>query len=222
MKEAIGIGETVLQAQKTACEILGVETHEVDFEVLQVPIKKALGIFGKKMAKVKAVVKDFSNKEAVEVPESPVDVVYNYIKDVLQVFGVEDLEIKKQKETDDSLVLSILGKDLNSVIGKHGNTLDALQYLANLVANNGRKDYFRVKINIADYREKREKALEKLGSTVAIKALTTRREYQLEPMSSYDRRIIHMAVQKCKGVISRSQGEGINRRIIIAPDNEYN
>ncbi|MDR1253508.1 MAG: protein jag [Oscillospiraceae bacterium] len=220
MKEAIGVGETVLQAQETACEILGVETHEVDFEVLQVPVKKALGIFGKKMAKVKAIVKDLPNKESAKIPANPTNTVYNYLKDVLQAFGVEDLEINKQKESDNSLVLSIFGKDLNTVIGKHGNTLDALQYLANLVANNGREDYFRVKIDIGDYREKREKALEKLGSKVAIKALTTQKEYLLEPMSSYDRRIIHMSVQKYKGVISRSQGEGVNRHIIIAPEGE--
>jgi spoIIIJ-associated protein len=150
------------------------------------------------------------------VTEDPIELAYQYLLNILSLFPIENLKIEK-KPTEDGAILSISGDDLGNIIGKHGVTLDSLQYLVNLVANNQCEDYFRIKIDVSNYRWKREKALETLGSKVAKKVIKTHRKFPLEPMNPYDRRIVHMAVKKYKGVESVSQGDGIKRHIVVVP-----
>jgi spoIIIJ-associated protein len=225
MKEAIGWGETITQAQEEACKILGVETHEAEFEILQIPAKKVFGLLGGKLAKVKATVKEFTNVPSLNLNspsamhEHPAEIGKNYLIEILNAFGAGNFKVEEKKDEYNGVILNISGEDLRTVIGKRGGTLDALQYLVNLVANTKREDYFRIKLNIGDYREKREQVLKDLGSKIALKAIKTRKKYRLEPMNAYDRRIIHMAVKKYKGVISISQDDGINRHIVIKPEN---
>ena len=129
-------------------------------------------------------------------------------------------EVLQQPEKNGA-VISIAGDDVGFIIGHRGETLDALQYLAGLVANHVDEGYYRISINIGNYREKREKTLEILGKKLAFKAVKTGTKTSLEPMNPYERRIIHTAVQKVKGATSWSEGESIHRHVVIGPDPEY-
>lgn len=206
LKEAIGTGETILLAQEAACRALGVETHEAEFEVLQMPVKKTLGLFGGSPAKVRAFIK-----------ASPSEIAADYLKTILHGMGISDVELTIE-EVEGGAVFNLSGEDIGFVIGRRGETLDALQYLTGLVANHVENSYYRITINTGNYREKREKTLEILGRKMAIKASKTGRKQSLEPMNPYERRIIHTAVQKVKGAISWSEGEDLNRHVVIGPD----
>lgn len=208
IREAIGTGDTILAAQEAACKELGVETHEAEFEVLQMPEKKFLGLFGGSPAKVRAT-----------ITISPALVAADYLKDVLRHMGVEQVEVTVE-ESEGGAVFNLSGEDVGFVIGRRGETLDALQYLTGLVANHVDNAYYRVTINTGNYREKREKTLEILARKMAINAAKTGRTSPLEPMNPYERRIIHTAVQKVSGAISWSEGEDMNRHVVIGPDPE--
>lgn len=202
-KEAIGKAETILLAQEEACKKLGVETHEAEFEILQMPAKKTLGIFGGKLAEVRAFIKN-----------DPSVLAENYIRSILDALEIKDYALEKDKK-DNGVEFKINGDSVGNVIGHRGETLDAVQYLAGLVANNAEGSYYRVSINVGNYREKREKTLDALGMRMAKKSLKYRRNFSLEPMNPYERRIIHTAVQRVKGVTSWSEGEDAGRHVVI-------
>lgn len=207
-KEVIGVGSTEMEALSDAKKQLGVaEETEVMFEVVQRPEKKKFGLFGGNPAKVKAWIQ-----------VSPKDAAENYIKNILNAMNLKDLSIKAEK-TEKGVNFKIEGEDIGFVIGRRGETLDALQYLASLVANhNTDESYFKVTVDTGDYREKREKTLEILGRKVAFKVAKTGRKVSLEPMNPYERRIIHTAVQKVNGAYSESEGENVYRHVVILPD----
>lgn len=126
-----------------------------------------------------------------------------------------------KKEIENGVEFDLEGENVGFVIGRRGETLDALQYLTSLVANHADNSYFKVTVNTGDYREKREKTLEILGRKLAFKAIKTGRKTSLEPMNPYERRIIHTSVQKVNGAISWSEGENANRHVVIGPDPKY-
>lgn len=206
VREAIGTGTDIQEAQEAACKELGVETHEAEFEIVQMPEKKKFGLFGGAPAKVRA----FINIK-------PAQVAADYLKDVLTHMGASGVEVGIE-ETEGGAVFNLTGDDIGFVIGHRGETLDALQYLTGLVANHVENSYYRVTINTGNYREKREKTLEVLARKMAQKATKTRRNCALEPMNPYERRIIHTTVQKMNGAISWSEGENTNRHVVIGPD----
>ncbi len=140
-----------------------------------------------------------------------------YIKEILKGFGCEDV-VFKAAQLENSAYISFDGNGLGAVIGRRGETLDALQYLTGLAANDG-SGYFKVSLNIGDYREKREEALNILAEKVAKQVLTSGRSRALEPMNAYERRIIHTAIQQIDGVVSNSIGEGQNRRVVVYSEN---
>lgn len=209
LREAIGIGETVEEAKENACKELGVEAYEVEIEVLQMPEKKKFGLFGGSPAKVR-----------VYIELSPAENAAQYLKEILCAIGIEDINIEISEE-ENGAVLELEGENVGFVIGKRGETLDALQYLCGLVANHSHDEYYRITINVGNYREKRDKTLSILGRKLAFKAIKTRRNVDLEPMNPYERRIIHTAVQKVNGAISWSEGENINRHVVIGPDPNF-
>ena len=147
---------------------------------------------------------------------SPAVNAANYISGILEKLGCENLVIKVALR-DNGAALYLSGDNLGVAIGRRGETLDALQYLAGLAANAG-NGYYKVSLNIGDYREKREQALIGLANRVARQVLKTGRNRALEPMNPYERRIIHTAVQEIKGVSSASIGEGASRRVVISAD----
>ena len=206
IKEAIKEAETIEEAKALALEELGVNEDKAQFEVLVQPEKKKFGLFGGSLAKVR-----------VFYEETPTDIAKAYLADVLTKLGVTNVVIEAT-ETEDGAEFDVNGDDIGFIIGHRGETLDALQYLTGLVVNHIHDEYFRVIINIGNYREKREKTLEVLGRKLAFRACKTGEKVSLEPMNQYERRIIHTAVQKVRGATSWSEGENLQRHVVIGPD----
>lgn len=206
IKEAIKEAETIEEAKALALAELGVNEDKAQFEVLVQPEKKKFGLFGGSLAKVR-----------VFYEETPTDIAKAYLADVLTKLGVTNVVIEAT-ETEDGAEFDVNGDDIGFIIGHRGETLDALQYLTGLVVNHIHDEYFRVIINIGNYREKREKTLEVLGRKLAFKACKTGEKVSLEPMNPYERRIIHTAVQKVRGATSWSEGENLQRHVVIGPD----
>lgn len=146
-------------------------------------------------------------------PDSRAKSAINYLKPILENLGCTNLSIKVA-EKDNSAVIELEGEGLGVIIGHRGETLDSLQYLAGLAANNG-GGYFKVSLNIGDYRQRREETLIKLAGRICEQVLKTGKCRTLEPMNPYERRIIHTAVQNFDGVTSASFGEGADRRVVI-------
>ncbi len=207
IKEAICEGSDVQSALEKAKVQLGLDdTSDYEFEIIQTEEKKRFGLFGGKPAIVKVFIKD-----------TPDDRAEQFLRDVLNKMTLESIQI--EKKTDENAVeFDLSGEDVGFVIGRRGETLDALQYLTSLVANHGEDPYIKVTVNTGNYREKREKTLEILGRKLAYKAIKTGRKTSLEPMNPYERRIIHTAVQKVNGAISWSEGENAARHVVIGPD----
>lgn len=204
IKESIGVGETLEIAKDAACRELGVETHEVEFEILQTPTKGALGIFGKKEAKVRAFIRI-----------SPLMKALNYLKAIIDAMNLHDVEISS-KEEEGAGEIFLSGEEAWALVGRRGETINALQYLVGLVANNSvDEDYYRISINVENYREKREKILKNLAAKTARYVLKTKRKYILEPMNPYERKLFHEEIQNINGVVSWSEGEGIKRHIVV-------
>lgn len=261
IKEAIGFGATVDEAKEDAILKLGAKIEEdVQIEIISLPKKKVLGLFGGAQAEVKAYVErpdkpaKKNNKPAKkaetqpktekkekpqkqepkkaepkpEKPEieavdqalidanSPTGKAIAYLNAILKNLGCENVQIKAAVRDNGALII-IDGEGLGVVIGHRGETLDALQHLVSLAANNS-GGYFKVTLNIGDYREKREQTLIGLATRVAQQVKRTSHNRALEPMSAYERRIIHTAVQEIEGVCSASTGEGKNRRVVIFPE----
>ena len=120
----------------------------------------------------------------------------------------------KAATKENAVLISLDGESVGVIIGHRGETLDSIQYLTSLAASNG-GGYFKVTINIGNYREKREEALVNLAKRVSEQVIRTGRSRSLEPMNPYERRIIHTAVQEIDGVVSTSFGEGAARRVVI-------
>ncbi len=166
-----------------------------------------------------------SEEEANAVPistlekGSPAVNAANYLTDILVKLGCENLEIKVSLK-ENGAAFYLTGDNLGVAIGRRGETLDSLQYLTGLSANAG-NGYYKVSLNIGDYREKREQALTGLATRVARQVLKTGRSRTLEPMNPYERRIIHTAIQEISGVSSNSVGEGSSRRVVITSDKAH-
>ncbi len=200
--EIISTGKTVEEAIENGRRALGVEDEQTDFEILERPKKTFLGL------------RHIPAKVRVFVEQTKADIARDYLDGVLKKMGL-DVELES-KESDEGIVLSLKGEGLGVVIGRRGETLDALQYLSSLVANREGGAYQRVSIDIGDYRRKREETLEALARKLAAQAVRTGRSVTLEPMNPYERRVIHSAVQEVEGATSRSIGEEPNRRVIIS------
>ena len=208
LKEAIKEATTLEEAKRAAAAELGYEEDKLQFEILQMPQKKTLGLFGGCPARVRGY---------IEI--TPASTAAAYLDSILKGMGVSGTTIAI-KEEENACTLSLEGEDLGFIIGRRGDTLDALQYLTGLVANRVDNAYYRVTIDIGNYREKREQALIGLARKVAGQAARTGRRTSLEPMNPYERRIIHTAVQEVEGVVSWSVGSEPNRHVVIGPSDD--
>lgn len=205
-KRKIFTAKTVEEAKAMAAEDFGTEESKISFTVLEEPKK---GLFGK--------VKGDARVEAVLASSSKADVAGEYIKEILKNMGIDnDISIT---EEEDGAVIEILGDTTGAVIGRRGETLDAIQYLASMAANRIDKEYYRISVDCCGYREKRKTILEELAAKIAKTVLRTGRTSTLEPMNPYERRIIHSAIADIEGVTSRSVGDEPYRKVIIAPTN---
>ncbi len=205
IKEAVGVGATVEEAFENAKAALAApEDAEIQQEILELPKKKTLGLFGGSPAKVRAFFEasPFVHAEA-------------YLRGVLKGLGVEEAEIEFSVEDDTVMVQLDCGSNQGTVIGRRGETLDAIQYLVRLVINKDSDAYKRVSINVGTYREKREETLRELAKKNAARVRKYGRNVVLDPMNPYERRVVHTAIQQIEGVDSHSVGSDSERRVVI-------
>lgn len=208
-KEILKEAASVEEAKALIAAELGVSEDAINFTVVQEPEKKVLGLFGGTTAIVKGSVADGTAAAAAEA----------YLRGVLEAMDVTDytLEVTEQ---DNHCTITLDGENLGFIIGRRGETLDALQYLTGLVANRAGGSYYRVTLDIGNYREKREQALVVLARRLGGQTARTGRRNSLEPMNPYERRIIHTTVQEMEGVISWSVGSDPNRHVVIGPSDD--
>lgn len=190
--------ETV-QLQKAAAEKKADEPQKAAFE-------KA----------VEKEVKEEVKKETklVEVQPQTIEAVEDFLKNTMKAMDME-VELKTEIDQDGALCVDMSGEHMGILIGKRGQTLDSLQYLANRVANKHQEGYVRVKLDTENYRARREETLRHLAKNIAHKVKRNRRPVALEPMNPYERRIIHSALQSDPYVMTHSEGEEPFRKVVI-------
>lgn len=147
------------------------------------------------------------------VAVAPDNKVLVFILELTEKMGLE-VTVEAQ-ENEDMIFVDIEGKDSGTIIGKRGQTLDAIQYLTSLVANKGDGKYLKVVVDAENYRQKRERTLEQLANRLAMKVIKSRKSVRLEPMNPYERKVIHATLQSNPEVTTRSEGEEPYRRVII-------
>lgn len=202
--------KTVDDAIAAACAQLEKQREDVQVEVLEEP---TFGLFGKQKTDAKVRVYYEEN----EAPDK-VGAAVAYVTNVLQGMGLASFEIETE-ETEGRLTLNVEGDGLGVIIGRRGETLNALQYLTSLVVNRMGGDYTRVSIDSGNYRDKRDQTLHQLAGKLARGVAKTGRSSTLEPMNPYERRVIHSVVSSMEGVTSKSIGEEPNRRVVISSTN---
>ena len=232
--ETIATGKTVEEAIQNGCKQLGKDVSECEVVVLEESKKGFLG-FGKTDAKVKVTAKVVEETVSEDIKENQeekteevntveennekIEAAVKYLTDILNKMNLDDFAIETVKN-DKGVTLVINGKNLGVLIGRHGETLDSLQYLVSLVCNRVDGDYYRVTLDCGNYREKREETLKELAKKLSEKAKRTGKNQVLEPMNPYERRIIHAVVSNIDGVSSKSKGEEPHRKVVIMPSNK--
>lgn len=204
MKEIIETGRTVEEAIKKGRQAIGNE--DALFEIIETPRKGFLGL------------KMYPAKVRVYMEEGKDQMAITYLHGVLDAMGAHNFNIT-EKMVGENLSLTLEGDDLGFIIGRRGETLDALQYITSLVVNRMEGDYMRVTIDSGNFRENREKTLEGLARRLARNTVKTGRSVTLEAMNPYERRIIHATVSTVEGAGSSSIGEEPNRRVVIHATN---
>ena len=208
-KELIVTAKTVDEAKEKAAAELGVAIENIEFEVLEEGKRGFLGI-GATEAKVVAT-----------YTLGGADIALAFIEQVVRDMEL-NLTVEKKAGNNDDILITVDGEGAGLLIGHHGETLDSLQYLANLAANKkvkGEKhDYVKVTLDIEGYRAKREETLRALARRMAAKVVKYKKSVMLEPMNPYERRIIHSEVQHVAGVSTNSIGSENNRRVVMFLD----
>ena len=188
-----------VQPQKAAAEKKADEPQKVAFEkVVEKEVKEEV----KKETKL------------VEVQPQTIKAVEDFLKNTMKAMDME-VELKTEIDQDGALCVDMSGEHMGILIGKRGQTLDSLQYLANRVANKHQEGYVRVKLDTENYRARREETLRHLAKNIAHKVKRNRRPVALEPMNPYERRIIHSALQSDPYVMTHSEGEEPFRKVVI-------
>jgi spoIIIJ-associated protein len=204
MKMVEKTAKTKEDALAEALRELGVTEDKVIIETNEEASKGLLGFLGAKVYRVKVTVKEDASQTAGL-----------FLRELLVNMGVTaQVEIFRRK---DNVLLNINGKDLGVLIGKRGQTLDAIQYLVNLAVNKNYQEKERIIIDVEGYRRRREETLRKLAIKLADKVKRDKRKEVLEPMSPHERRIIHATLQGNKDVFTYSEGEDPYRHVIISP-----
>ena len=202
MDEIRKTAKTVEEAIAAALAELGVSREETDITVIDEGTKAFLGMFGGKDAVV-LVKKNFQPEREAE----------SFLREIFLTMGLI-VKIKAEMK-DKHLFVELTGDDMGILIGKRGQTLDALQYLVNLVVNKKSPYYISVMLDTENYRQRRRETLESLAFNLAKKVKHTRRNVVLEPMNPYERRIIHSALQNDRYVTTYSEGEEPYRNVVI-------
>lgn len=202
MREVTATGKTVPEAIEAGLAELGLTREQVEIEVLELPSKGMFGILPGKNASV--LIKEVFDAE-------------KYIGDwYKELFAKMELDAVISCHTiDRGIQVDVRGRDLGALIGRHGQTLDSLQYLGTLVLNRRLKDFTPVTLDVGDYRKKRHQSLESLAVSSARKVKKLGQKVILNPMSAAERRIIHMTLSNDNEVQTYSTGEEPRRRVVI-------
>lgn len=204
MREITASGQTVDEAIQSALEQLNTTLDRVEVKVIDEGSKGFLGIFGSKLAIV-----------SVALLKNQIEETEEFIKEVTKNMGV-DIELTttvKEKHVN----FEMNGEKIALLIGKRGQTLNALQYLVQLVINKDSQQFYRVILDAEGYRKRREETLEVLAEKLAAKALRIKKKVSLEPMPAYERKIIHTVLQNRKDVSTYSDGVEPHRYVVIKP-----
>jgi spoIIIJ-associated protein len=202
MKTVTAKGKTVEEAIQNALKELNATSDMVTTKVLDMPASGLGSMLGGKMAKVEVTLND---AEIIACKE--------FLRDIFTAMDVE-ADINAHYE-EDILMIEMGCEDTGVLIGRRGQTLDALQYLTSLVINKHTKNYTKISLDIEGYREKRKNALQDLADRIALKVEMSRTKYVLEPMNPYERRIIHSALQSYKNIVTYSEGTEPYRHVVI-------
>lgn len=199
-------GKTVEEAVTAASIELGIISSELEYEVVDKGSTGFLGL-GAKPAIIKA--------KKAEKAKTIADKTNEYLEALFKAMDIEtEINIDFDEENN-NMNINLEGPEMGILIGKRGQTLDALQYLISLFVNKESESYVRVKLDTENYRARRKDTLENLAKNIAFKVKRSRRSVTLEPMNPYERRIIHSALQNDKYVATRSEGEEPYRKVVV-------
>ncbi|WP_302486341.1 RNA-binding cell elongation regulator Jag/EloR [uncultured Megamonas sp.] len=197
-------GKDIEEAKKLALSQLNLPQERVIFEVLEEPSKGFFGLIGAREAKIRATEKELT----------PLEKGQEFLKKIFKSMH-KDIKIECVEE-DINYKFNLIGDDLGVLIGKHGQTLDSLQYLTNMAANkNVTGARVRIVLDVENYRKRREETLCQLAERLANKARKYRTKVVLEPMNRHERKIIHMALQDYADIITYSDGVEPHRKIVV-------
>ncbi len=197
-------GKTEDEAIASALQQLGVTRDEVSVEIIERAKSGFLGL-GASPALVRV---------SYEVRDGQREKVEDFLGGLLERMGVEaEMEITERE--DGGINVNLSGKGMGAVIGRRGETLDAIQHLVNYSVNRGSEKRLHISVDAENYRSKREESLVRLAEKMAAKAVKYRRSMALEPMNSYERHVIHTALQNYEGVSTASTGSEPNRRVVV-------
>lgn len=208
MKSVEIIARSVEEAIDEGLEKLGVTRDEVEIEVLDEGNKGLFGILGAKQAKVRLQLKVNTKYKS--------QIAKEYLQEVLRLMKVEAY-IHVEIIDKQTVRLAVYGENLGLLIGRRGQTLDALQYLVSTIANREGTNWVRFILDVEGYRGRRENTLKSLAHRLAAKAVDSGRRVAMDPMSALERRIIHMELQANPDVETHSEGREPYRRVIIVP-----
>ena len=205
MRSVIKVSKTVDEAIKQALIELDANVDDVNIEVIEEPSKGLFGLIGVKDAKVK-----------VTIVYDIVEITDEFLSKTLAAMNIKASNVIR-KEGNNLLIdiTDINSTDMGILIGKRGNTLDAIQYLLSLAVNKRKEKYVKVVLDTKGYRAKREETLIRLAHKMCEKAKYGKRPIKLEPMNPYERRIIHSALQNIEGITTYSEGNDPYRRVVI-------
>ncbi|MBU5268183.1 RNA-binding cell elongation regulator Jag/EloR [Virgibacillus proomii] len=205
MKEITASGQTVEEAVQAALEQLETTRDHVEVEVIDEGKKGLFGVFGSKRAYVK-----------VRIKENPIEITEKYLKKMIEQMNI--VATVRTSVEDNHVTYEVEGKDIAILIGKRGQTLNALQYLLHLAINkNGGTEYLTVTLDAEGYRARRRETLEALALKMADKAIRLNKKIALDPMPAFERKIIHSVLQSNKSVTTYSDGQEPHRHIVIQP-----
>ena len=199
-------GKTVEDAVQEACIKLSATRENLEYEVIEKESSGFLGLIGGKPAKIKAWTKKVVSLE---------DIAKDFIKEVCNAMNIAVVVDIKLNEEERVMDINLSGDEMGVLIGKRGQTIDSLQYLVSLVVNKESEEYYRIKLDTENYRERRKQTLENLAKNIAYKVKRTKRSVSLEPMNPYERRVIHSALQNDKYVTTKSEGEEPFRHVVV-------
>ena len=207
----IGMKQAVIEARRKPEPVAEVKEETIPVEEVKPSVVKE---------QVSEPVQEKQEEKAEEEParkkvsDEAIKAVEAFLNDTLKAMDMA-VEIVSEVDSEGALSVEMKGSNMGILIGKRGQTLDALQYLANRVANKHQDGYVRVKLDTENYRARREETLRHLAKNIAFKVKRTRRAVSLEPMNPYERRIIHAALQSDPHVTTHSEGEEPYRKVVV-------